>query len=137
MVQEAWIAAFWSEIKNLLNDGEHCLPVRVIQKTKLRSDGMVDKLKVRIAIRADLDKDAVDEDNSAPLASFRLLKMFLAEAARRCRRVYQTDFVGAYLQAYMDRGIFVHLPAEWAEIFPEYAQRVRHTTLAAEVSVWS
>ena len=48
--------------------------------------------------------------------------MFLAEAARRRRRVYQTDFVGAYLQAYMDRRIFVRLPAEWAEIFPEYAQ---------------
>ena len=46
---------------------------------------MVDKLKVRIAIRGDLDKDAMDEDNSAPLVSFRLLKMFLAEAAR-CRR---------------------------------------------------
>jgi hypothetical protein len=28
-----------------------------------------------------MDKDAVDEDNSAPLASFRLLKIFLAEAA--------------------------------------------------------
>ena len=42
---------------------------------------MVDKLKVRIAIHGDLDKDAVDEDNSAPLASFRLLKMFLEEAA--------------------------------------------------------
>ena len=94
MVKEAWIAAFRSEIKNLLDkekfaiptdyDGEHCLPVRAIQKTKLRSDGMVDKLKVRIAIRVDLDTDAMDEDNSAPLASFRLLKMFLVEAARCC-----------------------------------------------------
>ena len=45
MVKEAWIAAFWSEIKNLLNmetfaiptdyDGEHCLPVWAVQKTKL------------------------------------------------------------------------------------------------------
>ena len=63
---------------------------------------MVEKLKVRIAIRGDLDKGAKDKDNSAPLASFRLLKIFIAEAARRKCRIFQTDFVGAYLQAYMD-----------------------------------
>jgi hypothetical protein len=28
------------------------LPIRVVAKTKLRSDGKVDKLKIRIAIRA-------------------------------------------------------------------------------------
>ena len=40
-------------------------PVRVVYKTKLRSDGLVDKLKVRIAIRGDLDTGAKDEDNAA------------------------------------------------------------------------
>ncbi len=83
---------------------------------------MVDKLKVRITIRGDMDKGAVDEDNSAPLASFRLLKVFLAEAAHRKRHVYQADYVGAYLQADMDRRVFVRLPADWATHFPEFVE---------------
>jgi hypothetical protein len=131
-LKKAWLTAFRAELMNLLDkktfshptnyNGEKCLPVKAIMKTKLKSDGMVDKLKVRIAIRGDLDKDAVDEDNSAPLASFRLLKVFLCEAARRKRRVFQADFVGAYLQAYMDRTVYVRLPAEYAEFFPDLSE---------------
>ena len=83
---------------------------------------MVDKLKVRVAIRGDLDEAAQDEDNGAPLATFRLLKVFIADAARKRRRVYQSDFVGAYLQAYMDRIVYVKLPSEWAEYFPDLAK---------------
>jgi hypothetical protein len=82
----------------------------------------VDKLKVRIAIRGDLDKDAGDEDNAAPLATFRLLKMFLAMAAQRRRRVYQADFIGAYLQAKMDRIVYVMLPIEYKMYFPDLAE---------------
>ena len=102
--------------------GEPVVPCKAVHKTKLRSDGMIDKLKVRIAICGNFDHGARDEDNWAPLASFRLIKIFLAEAARRKRRIYQADFVGAYLQGYMDRLVYVMLPSEWAELFPEYAE---------------
>jgi Reverse transcriptase (RNA-dependent DNA polymerase) len=131
-LKQAWLRAFRAELDNLLKmktfihptnyKGEKCIPVKAIMKTKLQSDGMVDKLKVRIAIRGDLDKDALDEDNSAPLASFRLLKIFLSEAARRKRRVYQADFIGAYLQANMDRTVYVRLPAEYSEHFKDLSQ---------------
>jgi Reverse transcriptase (RNA-dependent DNA polymerase) len=101
--------------------GEICLPVCAVFRTKIKADGTVDKLKVRIAIRGDLDQGAKDEDNSAPLATFRLLKVFLAEAAWLRRRVYQADFIGAYLQAKMDRLVYVILPKEYAIYFPDLA----------------
>ena len=79
-VLKAWLKAFRSELENHINkttftapsdyEGEKSLPVTVIYKTKLRSDGMVDKLKVRVAISGDLDEAAQDEDNGAPLAMF-------------------------------------------------------------------
>jgi hypothetical protein len=129
LVRAAWLRAYRSDLQNLFSKrtfvkptdycGERCLPIRVIHKTKLRSDGMVDKLKVRAAIRGDLDKGAVDEDNSAPLASFRLLKTFIAEAARRRCRIYLADYIGAYLQAKMDRIVYVILPIEFVNIFPD------------------
>jgi Reverse transcriptase (RNA-dependent DNA polymerase) len=133
-IREAWLKAYHNELVNMIVTkktfshpknyrGEKCLPIRVVYKTKLRSDGKVDKVKVRAAIRGDLDTSGPrDEDNSAPLATFRTLKVFLAEAARRQRHVYQADYVGAYLQAKMDRVIYVTLPAALAEVFPDLAE---------------
>ena len=55
-------------------------------------------------------------------ATFRLLKVFIADAARKRCRVHRSDFVGAYLQACMDRIVYVKLPSEWAEYFPDLAK---------------
>ena len=79
-------------------------------------------MKVQIAIRGDLDTGAKDEDNAAPLATFRLLKLFICVAARRKRSIYQADFIGAYLQANMDRAVYVMLPMELKEFFPDLAE---------------
>jgi Reverse transcriptase (RNA-dependent DNA polymerase) len=79
-------------------------------------------LKIRIAIRGDLDQGALEEDNSAPLASFRLLKVFVADAARQRKRIYQSDFIAAYLQSRMDRIVYVRLPIEFIEFFPDLAE---------------
>jgi hypothetical protein len=108
----AWLEAFRKELKTLIEKntfdntakyrGEKVLPVKAIQRTKIKSDGTVDKLKVRIAIRGDLDPEKDNENNWAPTASFRLLSVFLGDAAKNRKRIYQIDFIGAYLQAYMD-----------------------------------
>jgi Reverse transcriptase (RNA-dependent DNA polymerase) len=133
-IREPWLKAYRNELVNMIVTkrtfshpknyrGEKCLPIRVVHKTKLRSDGKVDKVKVRAAIHGDLDTSGPkDEDNSAPLATFCTLKVFLAEAARQQRHVYQADYVGAYLQAKMDRVIYVTLPAALAEVFPDLAE---------------
>jgi len=133
-VREGWKGSFRGEMNSLLDKKafgmEECkeddivLPIKEIYKAKTRSDGRIDKLKTRFAIRGDLDKGKNDENNWAPTASFRLLRFVLAEAARLKCRVYQVDFVSAYLQANMDRRVFVILPAHWATIFPEYKEWV-------------
>ena len=55
----------------------------VIPRVKIRPDGKVDKLKIRIAVRGDLEERTENEDNSAPLASMLAFKIFLAQAARK------------------------------------------------------
>jgi len=88
---------------------------------KLRSDGTLDKLKNRLVVRGDLQKN-IEEDKWSPTASFRALKMFLAHAARLKVRVRQLDFVGAFLQAKVCNRIFVIIPSYYASIFPEFKQ---------------
>lgn len=132
-VRDAWLASFRAEIKSLLDmnvfalendyNGEQCIPVKVVAKAKIRSDGMIDKLRHRITARGDLDKEKAFEDNFVSLAGSRLVKVFLAEAARRKRRVYQFDFISAYLNTPMrDTRKFIRLPPTWSQFFPEFQQ---------------
>ena len=126
-IQKYWIKSLYKELKGLIVDeeafdknvtappGVQVLPVKDVYKCKIQSDGTIDKLKVRIAIRGDLDKDAIGENNWAPAITFIILKLFLAEAARLGLRIYQIDFISAYLQALMDRPVYVRFPAKWAK----------------------
>jgi hypothetical protein len=88
-------------------------------KVKIKSDGSLDRLKCRIGVRGDLQYTAM-EDSWSPTAPFRSLKMFLADAARNKCRVYQLDFIGAFLQANVRGRIFVSLPKVYGDIWPEF-----------------
>lgn len=89
-------------------------------KVKLKSDGSLDKLKVRIVVRGDLQAKLAKEDKWSPTASFRAMKMFLADAARHKVRVRQLDFIGAYLQSKARGRIFVRMPAVYGDLWPEF-----------------
>ncbi|MGH7954596.1 MAG: reverse transcriptase domain-containing protein, partial [Gloeomargaritales cyanobacterium] len=69
-----------------------------------------------------LQKNHSNEDTWSPTASVKLLKTFLGHAARLKCRVYQLDFIGAFLQASVHERIFVKLAAKYGDLFPEYAK---------------
>ena len=62
------------------------------------------------------------EDSHSPAAAFRMLKLFLAHAAAKKARVYQGDFIGAFLQAKRRSRVFVKLHKIYGELFPEFAE---------------
>lgn len=128
-IKEAWLKAYKKELKTIIdtgtftpdtpNEGENCTPIMDINEVKLCSNGILDKLKNCLVVRGDLQKD-IAEDKWSPTASFWALKLFLAHAARLHVRVWQLDFIGAFLQAKVRSRIFVKLPAIYGSIFPEY-----------------
>ncbi|MGH7954550.1 MAG: reverse transcriptase domain-containing protein, partial [Gloeomargaritales cyanobacterium] len=130
-VKQAWVKASRKEFKNLVDNGtflledpnpeEKVTPCMDTYRAKLKSDGSLDKLKVRIVVRGDLQKDQSAEDTWSPTASVKLLKVYLAHAARMKCRVKQLDFIGAFLQASVRERIFIKLPVKYGELFPEYA----------------
>ena len=63
----------------------------------------------------------VDFDTWSPMASFKELKLFLAYAAWKKCRIYQLNFIGAFLHAIARNRVFTILPNEWRELFPELA----------------
>ena len=68
-----------------------------VYKDKIQSDGNIDKLKLRILVRGDLQNKEMVGDTWSPTASMRTLKYFLADASKHKSRVHQLDFIGAFL----------------------------------------
>ena len=97
------------EIKNLINnqnfliedqnEGEPVTPCMYVYKAKIQSGVSIDKLKLRIVVRGDLQNKELVGDTWSPTASMRTLKYFLAYATKHKARVHQLDFIGALLQS--------------------------------------
>ena len=93
-----------------------------VYKEKIQSDGSLDKLKLRIVFRGDLQNKEMIGDTWSPTAYMRTLKYFLADAAKHKARVHQLDFIGAFLQVNVKNRVFVKLDMRYAAYFPEYSQ---------------
>ena len=93
-----------------------------VYKAKIQSDGSIDKLKLRIFDRGDLQNKEMVGDTWSPTASMRSLKYFLADAAKNKARFHQLDFIGAFFQAKVKNRVFVKLDIRYTDYFPEYAK---------------
>ena len=132
-IQKLWMKAIESEIKTLIDNGtfdlselprhgEQVIPIKLVYKAKQRSDGYLDKLKVRGVQRADLQWHKPEEDTWSPCASSWCVRMFFAEIVRRQRTAKLLDFIGAYLQGHAVGRHWVRFPMELAEYFPQFAK---------------
>ena len=116
------------EIKNLINnqtfmiedpkDGEPVTTCMDVYKAKIQSYGSLDKLRLRIVVRGDLQNKEMIGDTWSPTAYMRTLKYFLADAAKYKARVHQLDFIDAFLQANVKNRVFVKLDMRYAAYFP-------------------
>ena len=90
-IRKHCLKATLKEINNLGNnqnflvgyqkEGEPLTPCMDVYKDSIQSDGGIDKLKLRIVVRGDLQNKEMFGDTWSPTASMRTLKYFLADAA--------------------------------------------------------
>ena len=60
-----------------------------VYKAKIQSDGSIDRLKLRILVRGDLQNKEMVRDTWSPTDSMRTLKYFLAYATKHNARMPQ------------------------------------------------
>ena len=65
-----------------------------IYRAKIQSDESIDKLKLRMVIRGDLQTKELVGETWSPTASMRTLKYLLLYVAKHKARVHQLDFIG-------------------------------------------
>ena len=91
-IRKPLLKATLMEIKNLINnqtfliedqeEGGPVTPCMDVYKTKIQSYGSLEKLKLIIVVRGDLQNKEMVGDTWSPTASMRTLKYFLADAAK-------------------------------------------------------
>ena len=62
-----------------------------VYKAKIKSNGSIDELRLRIVVRSDLQNKEMIGDTWYPIASMRTLKYFLSDGSKHKSRVHQTD----------------------------------------------
>ena len=83
-------------------------------KANIQSDGSLDKLKLRIVVRGDVQNKELVGDNWSPTAYMRTFKYVLTGEIKQKARVHQLDFIGKFLQAKVKNGVFVKLDSRYA-----------------------
>ena len=131
-IKKPWLKSTLKEIKNLINnqtfliedqnEGEPVTPCMDVYKANIQSDGSLDKLKLRILVRGDLQNKEMVGDTWSPTASMSTLKYFLADADKHKAGVHKLYFIGAFLQAKLNNVVFVKLDMRYTDYFPEYAK---------------
>ena len=128
-IKEKWGTAIKKEIVGLFDNdtfdtneralpADEVIPVKCAFKTKLNAYGGLDKLKARICIRGDMQiKDQIN--NWSPTASVCLLKCFLADAIANQTKIFQLDFIQAFIQSETKKRIFVTLDKEFETFCPQ------------------
>ena len=89
---------------------------------KIQYGGSLDRLKLRIVVRIDLNNNELFGDTWSPTASISTLKYFLADETKHKARVHQLDFIGELLQAKVKNRVFAKLDSRYADYFSEYSK---------------
>ena len=131
-IRKPWLKVTLKEIKNIINnqtflieyknEGEPVTPCMDVYKANIQYDGSLEKLKLRIVVRGDLQNKETVGNTWLPKAYTRTLKYFLAYAAKYKVIFHQLDFIGSFLQAKVKNRVFFKLDIRYTDYFPEYAQ---------------
>ena len=80
--------------------------------------GSLDKLKLRIVVRGDLQNKKLVGNTWSPKSSMRTLKYFFVDTVNHKALVYQLYFIGTFLQVNVKNRVFVNLDSRYADYFP-------------------
>ena len=96
--KKTWLKTTQKEIKNLINNqtfivqdpdkGEPVTPCTNVYKYKIKSDGSLDNLKLRIVVKGDMQNKELVGYNWLPTYSMRTLKYFLSDEVKHKARVH-------------------------------------------------
>jgi hypothetical protein len=118
---QKWLDAMKEELKmieknqtwELVDRPQHkkAIGVKWIFRTKMNSDGSMNKYKARLVVKGYAQMFGVDfSETFAPVAKMDTIRMLLAFAAQKGWTLHQMDVKSAFLNGYLEEEIFVEQP---------------------------
>ena len=92
-----------------------------VYKANIQSDVIIDKIRLQILVRGNLQNKELVRDTWSPTYSTMTQKYFLADATKHKAIVHQLDFIGVFLQAKVKNRVSVKLESRYTYYFPEYS----------------
>ena len=89
------------DLDTIPKEREVVIPIQVVFKANMLSDSTLDNLKTCVVVRGCIQQKYCilsDMHTWVATAGFKILRRFLAEAAKRGRKVRQFDFIATFFQ---------------------------------------
>lgn len=83
---------------------------KCVYKIKYRSDGKIERFKVRLVVLGNCQQEGVDYDETfAPVAKMSIVRLFLGVAAARDWHLHQMDIDNAFLHGDLMEDVYINL----------------------------
>ncbi|KAK0607132.1 hypothetical protein LWI29_009853 [Acer saccharum] len=94
-----------------LPKGKSVLGVKWVYKTKLHSNGEVDKNKAGLVVKGYKQKFGVDyEEIFTPITRLETVRLLLSLAAQKGWQVHQMDVKSSFLNGFLEEEVYVEQP---------------------------
>ena len=118
---QVWLDAMKEELKMIEKNqtwelterpkNKHVIGVRWVYRTKLNSDGSVNKHKARLVVKGYAQYYGVDyTDTFSPVARLDTIRLLFALAAQNQWKIHQLDVKSAFLNGYLQEEIYIEQP---------------------------
>ena len=120
-----------------LPKGQKLIDSRFVLKTKLRSNGEIERRKARLVAKGYNQRPGIDfHETFAPVVRMSTIRIMMALATEMKLIVHQMDVVSAYLNGDLDEELYMNLPEELESSLKEIVATHRHQDTVCKSQEW-